>query len=160
MPCFRTRQGEVWKKQSTDLECDRTNWLTDTFSLLMEYSTGFLHHRHVGVLTSGPYGRLLSKVLDSKSPTIKFNHFTPPAWSFYPIIQGLCPSFYGTSWILKSCTFQVQTLIIPSSSGLIFSDLTKLLHSCRLYSCGRTPGDKKRITLDREINRKQFSFPI
>lgn len=79
------------------------------------------------------------------------DHFTPSFKLYVPILWG---------WILKSCTFQVQTLIIPSSSGLIFSDLTKLLRSGRSYSCDRTPGDKKRITLDREINRKQFSFPI
>lgn len=79
------------------------------------------------------------------------DHFAPSLKLYVPILWG---------WILKSCTFQVQTLIIPSSSGLIFSDLTKLLRSCRLYSCDRTPGDKKRITFDREINRKQFSFPI
>lgn len=83
-----------------------------------------------------------------------------PCLIILPHHSSFMSPFYGMSWILKSCTFQVQTLIIPSSSGLIFSDLTKLLRSCRLYSYDRTTGDNKRITLDREINRKQFSFPI
>lgn len=83
----------------------------------------------------------------------------PPPDHFTPSFKLYVPNLWDKQ-ILKSCIFQVQTLIIPPSSGLIFPDLTKLLRSCRLYSCDRTPGDKKMITLDREINRKQFSFPI
>lgn len=120
-------------------------------------------YRHLSC-SGGPFNRFptpfwilgyYQKVLDSP-PSDFYLHLLPDK---LPHPSSLLSPFYRTDWILKSCTLQAQTLIIPPSSGLIFSDLTKLLRSCRLYSCDRTHGDKKRISWDKgEINRNQFSF--